>query len=377
MSALGQSYNRYRGQPPKAQFVFNLTQFGEKTEKATEKKKEDARKKGQVVFSKDVNTAFTLLLAVVAMNAFGSYFIGIFQKSFLNALNWPVNIDDTFTIKTTAAVLAQSLFDILLSAGPILLVIMVGGVLLSYLQVGFLFTGETLKFKLDKLNPVTGLKQIFSIKSLVELLKNLLKIAILTWVSYAYISDKMSVLVDMINFPPLRIGALIWEIIYNLTLRICIILIVLGVGDYAYKRWQNERDLRMSKQEIKDEYKMVEGNPQIKQKIKEKQRQMAMSRMMQEVPKADVIITNPTHFAVAIKYDRNKYDAPYVIAKGQDLVAARIKKIATEKNIPVVENKPLARELYATVQVGRTVPESMYHAVAEVLAFIYKTKHKK
>lgn len=357
--------------------IYDLSQFGEKTEKATSKKKSDSRNKGQVVFSKDVNSAVTLLLGAVSINVFGEYILTKFQKNMLDTLNFPTNVDNTFTIRSVTTVIGKSIFDILLIAGPIVLVIMVTGVVLSYMQVGFLFTSETIKFKLDKLNPINGFKQMFSLKSLVELAKNLIKIAILVWVSYSYIKNKTPLLVDMMNFHPLQIGALLWDIIYNLTIRLSIILLIIGFVDLAYKLWQNEKDLKMSKQEVKEEYKMMEGNPQIKSKIREKQRQMAMSRMMQDVPKADVVITNPTHFAVAIKYDKNKFDAPYVIAKGQDLIAIRIKKIATESNIPVVENKPLARELFATVNIGNTVPETLYHAVAEVLAFIYKTKNKR
>ena len=201
-----------------------------------------------------------------------------------------------------------------------------------------------------------------------------MKIAILTAVAFNYLRDKMPVMIDIMGFEPLRIGAVMWEILFNLSLRMSLILVIIGVADFGYKIWQNEKDLKMSKQEIKEEFKMMEGNPQIKAKIKEKQRQMAMSRMMQDVPKADVIITNPTHFAVAVKYDAKKYDAPYVLAKGQDLIAKKIKQVAIENKVPIVENKPLARELFASVRIGNRIPENLYHAVAEVLAFVYKIK---
>lgn len=354
--------------------IFNLNLFGEKTEKATSKKKSDSRNKGQVIFSKDVNMAVTFMTAMITINWLGSFIISRFVLDYRYFSNFPVAVDDLFNPSDMSTLLGRMLVDILIIAAPIILTTMVVGVILNYLQVGFLFTGETLKFKLDKLSPVNGLKQMFSLKSLVELAKNLLKIAILTFVAYSYLKDKMSLLIDLMVIDAMQIGLILWNLIFNLSLRLSLILIILGLADYAYKIWQNNKDLKMSKQEIKDEYKQTEGNPQIKAKIREKQRQMAMSRMMQEIPKADVIITNPTHFAIAVKYDASKYEAPYVLAKGQDLIAKQIRKVAEENKIPIVENKPLARELYASVKIGGWIPENLYHAVAEILAFVYKMK---
>lgn len=355
-------------------FRFNLQLFGEKTEKATGKKRSDARNKGQVVFSKDVNMAVTFMATMVALNALGGFIISRLVVSYTYFTNFTVSVDDMFNPSDMSTLLGRMMVDILIVSAPVILTTMVVGVLLNYLQVGFLFTSETLKFKLDKLNPVNGLKQMFSLRSLVELAKNLLKIVILSVVAYNYLKDKMSLMIDLMVMDGVQIGLIIWDMVFNLSMRLSLILIILGVIDYGYKIWQNEKDLRMSKEEVKEEYKMMEGNPQIKAKIKEKQRQMAMSRMMQEVPKADVIITNPTHFAVAVKYDASKFDAPYVVAKGQDLIAKQIRKVAEENKIPIVENKPLARELYASVKIGRTIPENLYHAVAETLAFVYKVK---
>lgn len=355
---------------------FNLQLFGEKTEQPTAKKKDDARKKGQVVFSKDLNMAFTFLTALIVLKAFGTYVLGILRSSYTFFMSFPVDTDNVFNPRDMAILLGRMMVDILAITVPITLIVMVVGVVLNYLQVGYLFTSETLKFKLDKLNPVNGLKQIFSLKSLVELAKNLAKIVILAFAAYTYLRDKLGLIIELMGMSPLQIGAILWDITYNLSLRIAIILIILGVLDIAYKLWQNNKDLMMSKQEIKEEYKQMEGNPQIKSKIREKQRQMAMSRMMQDVPKADVIITNPTHFAVAVKYDQAKFDAPFVVAKGQDLIAKQIRKVAEENKVPIVENKPLARELYASVKIGRTIPEHLFHAVAEVLAFVYKIKRK-
>lgn len=355
-------------------FKFNLQLFGEKTEKATGKKRTDTRKKGQVVFSKDFNMAITFLATMMLLNGFGGYIFTKLQQDYLYFSNYSATIDDMYNAKDISLMLGRMIIDIMTITAPILFATMVIGILLNYLQVGFLFTTETLKFKLDKLNPVNGLKQMFSIRSLVELAKNLVKIAILSYVAYSYLKDKMALIVEMMKMDAVHIGLNIWNLVYNLSIRISLILMIIGVVDFIYKKWQNERDMRMSKEEVKEEYKMLEGNPQVKAKIREKQRMMAMSRMMQEVPKADVIITNPTHFAVAVKYDMNKFAAPYVLAKGQDLIAKNIRKVAEENNIPIVENKPLARELYASVEIGRTIPENLYHAVAEILAFVYKIK---
>ncbi len=355
-------------------FVFNLQLFGEKTEQATSKKKQDARNKGQVVFSKDINIAITFLITMVAINNFGGYIFARLAQSFEYYVNFSTQVDDTFNMRSMSVILGRMFVDIITVASPIMLIGLVSGVVLCYIQVGFLFTTETIQFKLDKLNPINGLKQIFSIRSLVELGKNLLKIVILSLVAYAYLRDKMGLILELMGMPAAQIGGVLWSLVYNLSIRMSLILIVISALDMAYKIWQNNKDLMMTKQEVKEEYKQTEGNPQIKSKIREKQRQMAMSRMMQDVPKADVIITNPTHFAVAVKYDLEINIAPYVVAKGQDLMAKRIRKVAEENEIPIVENKPLARELHASVKIGQAIPEHLYHAVAEVLAFVYKLK---
>lgn len=356
------------------QFEFNLQLFGEKTEKATGKKRSDARKKGQVVFSKDFNMAITFMATMILLNSFGGFIITRLKQDYLYFSNYSGTMDDMYTPTNISIILGKMVTDIMSITAPILFGAMVIGVMLNYFQIGILFTTDPIKMKLDKLNPINGLKQMFSIRSIVELAKNLVKIMILSYVAYAYLQDKMALIVEMMKMDAIQIGLNIWNLLYNLSIRISLILIIIGVVDFIYKKWQNERDLRMSKEEVKEEYKMLEGNPQVKAKIREKQRMMAMSRMMQEVPKADVIITNPTHFAVAVKYDMTKFAAPYVLAKGQDLIAKNIRKVAEENKIPIVENKPLARELYASVEIGRTIPENLYHAVAEILAFVYKVK---
>ncbi len=263
---------------------------------------------------------------------------------------------------------------ILLVAMPILLIAMVTGVVMSYLQVGVLFTLEAVQPKLDKINPINGFKRLFSLRSLVEMVKSILKATVLLYITGSYLINRQNDILKLFDMNVYQIAAVLWDMVFNLMLRAVIVLMILAVLDYAYKQWQNEKDMMMSKQEVKDEYKSTEGDPQLKGKIKQKQREISMGRMMQEVPKADVVITNPSHFAIAVKYNPDEADAPSVVAKGKDLIAKNIKKIAEENEIPIVENKPLARALYAEVEIGDFIPEALYHAVAEVLAYVYKLK---
>ncbi len=354
-----------------------LTIFdGEKTEKATPKKKRDARKKGQVVQSKDIAGSMALLAIFMILGIFSSYFLEeIF--SMLNAVLLVIGnvraISDMASLSALWLSIITSMFKIIL---PILFVTLAIGVLLSYAQVGFLFTMEPLKFQLNKINPISGFKRLFSLKSLVELVKSIIRAAGVLYLAYGYVMSRIN---DLMKVSSLGINAaviLMWDIAYNIVLRAAIFLFVVAVADFVYKKWDNARQLKMTKQEVKEEYKMTEGDPFIKGKIKEKQRQMAMSRMMQEVPSADVVITNPTHFAVALSYDGEQTDAPMVVAKGKDLIAMQIKKIANEHEVPIVENKPLARALYANIDVGETITPDLFEAVADVLAYVYKIKNR-
>ncbi len=351
----------------------NLQLFGgEKTEQATSKKRRDARMKGQVVQSKDLGSAVSLLAVFFGIDILKEYlitkmleYVGVVTS----AMEGPDRMAD---ITYVLQLLGYTFRTILVMALPIMGIAVVVGVVLAYMQVGFLFTTKTLQPKLDKISPISGFKRLFSLKSLVELVKSVLKATVLLYITGSYLIDRQNELVMLFDMNVFQIAALMWDITFNVMLRAVILLLVLAVLDYAYKHWQNEKDLMMSKQEIKDEYKMTEGDPQLKGKIKQKQREISMGRMMSDVPEADVIITNPSHFAIAIKYDPDKADAPKVVAKGKDLIARNIKKIAEENDIPVIENKPLARALYAEVEIGAFIPEELYHAVAEVLAYVYK-----
>ncbi|HAF31556.1 MAG TPA: flagellar biosynthesis protein FlhB, partial [Anaerovibrio sp.] len=258
---------------------------------------------------------------------------------------------------------------------PLMVFIMIIGLAMNLAQVGLNFSTETISFDPNKLNPINGAKRMFSKRSLVELIKSLLKILIIGYFVVTYLSDEIFQIPKLIYMDIFAGLNKMSDTIFFLAFKIIGVFIVMAVMDFAYQKWQNLQDLKMSKQEVKEEFKQQEGDPKIKGKIRQKQRQMAMARMMQEVPQADVIVTNPTHFAVALKY-QSGMSAPIVIAKGQDLVAQKIKAIARESNVPIVENKPLARALFAAVEIGAAIPQELYKAVAEVLAYVYRLKKK-
>jgi flagellar biosynthetic protein FlhB len=255
------------------------------------------------------------------------------------------------------------------------LVALLAALIVNYAQVGILFTMETLKIKGDRINPLSGFKRIFSLRSAVELVKSIIKILIVGWVAYSYLKSKTDDVLKLIDTDLMDVLFFIGDAAFTVALRICMAMIILGFADYLYQRFDYEKSLKMTKQEVKEEYKQMEGNPEIKSKIKQKQRQISLKRMMQDIPKADVVITNPTHFAVALKYDAEKAAAPIVVAKGQDYIALRIKQIAAENRVQIVENKPLARTLYSTVDIGQAIPPDLYQAVAEILAFVYNLKN--
>lgn len=347
---------------------------GEKTEKATPRKRDEARKKGQVAKSADVTTAFILFAVFLFLWAGG----GVLKEHILNLLTHSFNeyLLEDVTANTVSQMFLDLVYQSALILGPIMLASAVAAIFANYVQVGVMFTAEPLQMKLSKINPVQGFKRIFSVRALVELLKSLLKISFVGFVTFTVIwmnFEEMTKL-SMVGIP--SILSFIGSTTVKMGLFASILLIILSVLDYTYQKYDFEKSIRMSKQDIKDEYKKTEGDPLIKSKIKEKQRQMAMRRMMQEIPNADVVITNPTHYAIALKYDESKADAPYVIAKGVDYVALKIKEIAGSHDIVMVENRPLARALYAEADIGDVIPEEFFKAVAEILAYVYQLKKK-
>lgn len=356
-------------------FYIDLQLFAgdEKTEKATPKKKQDARKKGQVLQSREINSALILLFSMLFIKNFGWAIINPIYELLVLVLGKYFSIEG-YDVFEGYRLLIVTLVFTLKAAFLIVGINFILAFIASYLQVGNLFTTDTLQPKLERLNPLEGFKRMFSLRAVVEFVKSLIKLFIVAMMSYGYIKDNLNLFLKTGEIGKLQFSKAIFDFSMELGIRMAATLLVLGFLDYLYQAYEYDKNLKMSKQEIKDEYKQSEGDPQIKGKIKERQRQAAMRRMMQDVPKADVIITNPTHFAIAIKYDDSKFDAPYVLAKGKNLIALKIREKAGEFDIPIVENKPLARALYDVVEIGFEIPLDLYEAVAEVLAYVYSLK---
>jgi len=358
-------------------FVINLQLFAEeKTEPATAKRRREAREKGQVAKSREIITAVLLLVTFLSIRIFAHSIYKNLTELIQLFFTFPTDVESAVQVGDLINVYARCLWIFAKVMAPLLLISAITAIAFNYLQVGFLFTLKPLIPKFNKLNPLEGFKNLFSKNALVELVKSILKIGIIGYVIYSYLQDNYVVIPELLAMEMEATAIFIGNTIVNTGIRVAAVLIVISAFDYGYQFWQFEKNLRMSKQEIKEEYKMTEGNPQIKSKIKEKQRQMSLRRMMTEVPKADVVITNPTHFAIAVKYDTSKAEAPIILAKGKDLIAQKIKEIAKENKVPTVENKPLAQALYKSVEVGDMVPAELYKAVAEVLAFVYSLKNK-
>ncbi|MCY8498725.1 flagellar biosynthesis protein FlhB [Bacillus atrophaeus] len=347
---------------------------GEKTEKATPKKRQDTRKKGQVAKSADVNTAVSLLVVFLSFIAIGPYMrdrlLSFLETFYTESLTMKLSMSNVHTLfidllKDTGIILA-----------PIMLVALIAGVISNYMQVGFLFSAEVIKPDLKKLSPLKGFKRIYSMRAIVELLKSILKIAVVGFAAFLVLWTHYGEILRLPLLTPEEVLSFVSKLTLWMGLSGAGALMVLAGFDYLYQKFDYEKNIRMSKQDIKDEYKKSEGDPIIKSKIKQRQREMAMRRMMQEVPKADVIITNPTHYAIALKYDEHKMDAPYIIAKGVDHLALKIKQIAKEHDVMTVENRPLARALYDQVEIDQAVPEEFFKVIAEILAYVYKTKQK-
>lgn len=373
MEILSSSCEQYNKPYRFNSFKLDLQLFaGEKTEEPTAKRKADARKKGQVGRSQEVNAAFVLLVGFLILRLLGGNAIAEimnYSTYIFGNLNADINEESIMQMFIGMIILLAK------TSMPLMVFIMIIGLAMNIAQVGFMFTTEQLQFNPGKLSPISGFKRMFSKRSLVELVKSLIKIVIIGYFVFSYLSDEIFQIPKLIYMDLMAGLNKMSDSIFTLAFKIIGVFMIMAAMDYAYQKWQNNQDLKMSKQEVKEEFKQQEGDPKIKGKIRQKQRQMAMARMMQEVPKADVIVTNPTHFAVALKYESGM-SAPIVVAKGQDLVAQKIKELARESRIPIVENKPLARAIYAAVEVGGVIPQELYKAVAEVLAYVYRLKNK-
>lgn len=353
---------------------------GEKTEEPTSKKLQDARKEGQVAKSKEITNAFELLafflLIYFWVQYMGTYFIGNMHDIYSQIPEYTKMYDGFVQDQTFNALFVKSMTRILLLMAPFLMVGFLVSLITNVLQVKWQVTTKPLQPKFNKLSPVSGFKRFFSINSFVELVKSLLKLGLIGYVVYSYLKKNMPPLYQFYGLSLNQGIAQVGALVVNLGIRISLFYMIIALLDYVYQKVKFKKDMKMTKQEVKDEYKNQEGDPQIKGKQRQRMMEASRRRMMQALPQADVVITNPTHYAVAIKYDPEVYDAPYVVAKGADYLAQKIKETAKENRIEIVENKPLARMLYANVDVGSVVPPELYQAVAEVLAFVYHLQGK-
>ena len=353
---------------------------GEKTEPATEKKLNDARKEGQVAKSKEIANCMGLMSLFLILKFYvgimGTRFLEMFHGVYNNMPRLLIFAGGEMPQAEMRILFNQLMTNILLTILPILLISYVVAFVCDVAQVKWKITGKPLKPKLSKLNPLKGFKKIFSANSLVELLKAIIKIVLILYITYSFLKDKLVFIYYLYDMPLMQAISLAAETVTDLGIRIAAVYMVIALADYIYQKFKFKQDMRMTKQEVKDEYKQAEGDPKVKNKIRQKMMEVSQRRMMQNLPQADVVITNPTHFAVAIQYDPDVADAPLVLAKGSDHLAAKIKEVAKENHIEIVENKPLARMLYANVEVGQMVPPEMYQAVAEVLAFVYQLQGK-
>jgi flagellar biosynthesis protein FlhB len=353
----------------------NLQLFSqERTEEATPRRREDARKKGQVFKSMELVGAASLLGSYLILKYAGPFMAGrVF--TFAQRL-WEGGAQQDWSEAGVHKLLVDLFLLVALVVAPVLAGAAVVGLVGNVVQVGFLFTMEPLLPSFDRINPFAGLKRVFSRRALAEMAKSILKMTIIGYVAYATVAGDLDSFPVLLGLELNQVVVFLTDLVSRLMLRVGLAMLVMALADYFYQRWEYEQSIRMSKQEIKEEFKQMEGNPEVRSKIRQRQREMARQRQMQDVQKADVVVTNPTHFAVALAYKTESMPAPRVLAKGQGLVALRIRELAKEADVPIVENKPLTRELHRLVEVGQEVPGDLYQAVAEVLAFVYQLKQK-
>lgn len=346
----------------------------DKTEEPTPKKREDARKKGQVAKSRELISAITLIGITLLIVTMGSFGLNSMQAFLTRSLN---NVGRTYLGEGDLINLSiYTSIEFMKITLPVFSAVLLLGVISNLVQTGFIHSGEPLKPNLSRLNPLEGFKRMFSGRAFMELLKACANIAIIGYVAVSFVKDEFPKILKISDLSVNSIIALSKDIVQSELARVAVVVLILGIIDFVYQRYAYNKEMRMTKQEVKEEFKQMEGDPQIKSKIRQKQREMAQRRMMHEVSKATVVITNPTHLAVAIKYEKGKMGAPVVVAKGADSIANRIKQIAKENNVPIVENKPVARMLYNRVEINDSIPVEMYQAVAEILAFVYSLKKK-
>lgn len=344
--------------------------FQEKTESASPKKRQQAREEGKVASSKDLNSVFLLIIAGLFLSSYGSVMMD--QIMFLTRMILENLHTYVLSFDTLNGYLVGLSIVVLKILGPFFIVMFLSALLINFAQSGIMTTFKPLVPNLSKFNPVEGVKKFFNAKAAMTLFLSILKIIVVSYVAYTTVKALLPTMLLLGDMDIKQISDACSFIVFTLMKKMTIILFFLAIIDYAFQKWDHEKKMMMTKQEVKEEMKKMEGDPKIKAKIRSIQMQMARQRMMQEVPQADVIITNPIHYAVAVKYDIDEMAAPMVIAKGARILAQKIKDTAKENFVPIVENKPLAQALYKEVEVGHAIPQKLYQAVAEILAYVYQ-----
>lgn len=345
----------------------------EKTEKPTSKRRREARQEGNVFQSKD---------AVTVIMLFGVFYmiklmVPVLYETLQDCMHRYFSaVRDADPFSSSPHIYVYMAYAVLKCSLPLLLASMALGILSHGTQTHFNIAFKALRPKFSKMNPISGLKNMFSIKKLVDLAKNLIKISLLLALLYNLLKKDLVRVANMVDMNLLASAGETMQLVFELVWKVCLAFAIVAFFDYLYQRWDYESNLKMTKQEVKEEYKNTEGNPEIKGRIRRIQRQMAMSRMMQKVPEADVIVRNPTHFAVALKYNPEQDGAPVVLAKGQDELALRIVRVGEEHGVFVIEDRPLARALYASCELDREIPAEFYGAVAEILMYIYRASNR-
>jgi flagellar biosynthetic protein FlhB len=346
-----------------------------KTEKATPKKREDERKKGNIFQSKDVISALSILALFYTLKLVLPFFYDYMSNLIIKYINY-IKTVNALSSAFAMDVVKDVCIAIILLTGPVMLVSVAVSIIATGVQTKFKISKENLKFKFSKLNPLKGIKNMISLRSITELIKAILKISVIGYVLYSAFLTISRSFTRLMFLDILPAVSFILNSVMDIVIQLSLAFIAIAAVDYFYQWWEYERNIKMTKQEIKEEYKQMEGDPQIKGQIRERQRKMAAQRMMQQVPTADVIIRNPTHFAIALKYDIEKNGAPVVVAKGQDYTALKIIEIAEKHNIPMTENKMLARALYSEVEINKEIPSEYYLILAEIMAWVYSTKRR-
>ena len=343
---------------------------GERTEKPTPKRREEARRKGQVAKSADVNGSLVMLAALFALGSFGPKIVQTLEASMINGLS-QISHPDVVSQQGIGKVLISSFSGVVTAVAPVAGVCMIAGVLANVAQVRPKINKEALKPDIKKLNPKNGIKRLFGPSGAFEAGKGLLKVLVLGVIAFITIRPKITEIAASVGMSPTDFMSAAGSMILAVSRRLAVAYLVIAIGDYFFQRHRTEKSLKMSKEDIKEEGKSQQLPPEVRGAIRRRQIQAARARMMSAVPQADVVVTNPTHFSVALKYDGKKH-APEVVAKGQDLVALQIRRIAQEHGVPIVEDPPLARSLHASVEVGQEIPEEFFQAVAQLLAFVYR-----